>query len=305
MGTRAFWEAQAMMVAAADPRDELSPARRLQLLEMRLAEYRSKGYTGKHPDILQVEQEVAQMRAQMSTVNQQDEEQQPRSLAQQTALAQKQKAMMKVEAAQKEISRLKEQVEDIEVRILATPRVAERLEGLENQALQLAASLTDFSDRRLAARVRVALERRQLGEQFRILEPAYPPLKPSSPNRPLILVMGLIGGVALGLGAALALEGADSSFHMVRDLQSALSIPVLAAIPNILLESDYSVRRRRRLRNALAASLVVVISLAGGAATYMYVNGMPGWLNAVVFGEEPEEEVEQGVSLGWGLGDRA
>jgi hypothetical protein len=32
---------------------------------------------------------------------------------------------------------------------------------------------------------------------------------------------------------------------------------------------------------------------------------MPGWLNAVVFGQESEEEVEQGVSLGRESGDRA
>ena len=215
-------------------------------------------------------------------------------------LAQKQKAETQVEAAEKEIVRLREQTDEIELRIAATPRVAEQLEGLENQALQLSTTLKDFFERRQSARVRVALERRQLGEQFRILEPAYPALEPSSPNRPLILIMGVIGGIALALGAALALEGVDSSFHVVRDLQSALSIPVLAAIPNILLESDYILRRRRRMRNTLAASVVVVISLAGGVATYLYVNGMPAWLNAVVFGEESEEDGEQGVSLGRG-----
>jgi succinoglycan biosynthesis transport protein ExoP len=299
VGNQSFWEAQEMMMlATSDPRDDLSPARRLQLLEMRLAEYRSRGFTEKHPDILQVEQEVAQMRAQMSTVDPQGGEQQPRSVAQQTVMAQKQKEVMKVEAAEKEIARLREQADEIELRIIATPRVAEQLEGLDSQALQLSTSLKDFFERRQAARVRVALERRQLGEQFRILEPAYPALAPSSPNRPLILIMGVIGGIALALGAALALEGVDSSFHVVRDLQSALSIPVLAAIPNILLESDHILRRRRRMRNALAASLVVVISLAGGFATHMYVNGMPGWLNALVSGEESEEDGEQGVSLG-------
>ena len=56
---QAFWDSQVMAAAAtADPRDELSPARRLQMLELRLAEYRSKGYTERHPDVLQTEQEV-------------------------------------------------------------------------------------------------------------------------------------------------------------------------------------------------------------------------------------------------------
>jgi hypothetical protein len=37
----------------------------------------------------------------------------------------------------------------------------------------------------------------------------------------------------------------------------------------------------------------------------MYVNGMPGWLSAVLLGEEPEEEVERGVFVGWSSEDRA
>jgi succinoglycan biosynthesis transport protein ExoP len=307
-GNHAFWESQVMVAAAtADPRDELSPLRRMQLLELRLAEFRSKGFTDKHPDILHTEQEIAEVRSQIEAEGSDDEDRegQPVSIAQQNALAQQQLAAMNVAAAQKEIERLAQQRDEIETRIFGTPRVTEKLEGLAGEAEQLIGSLRDFSNRRLAASVRVDLERRQLGEQFRILEPAYPPLEASSPNRPLILIMGFIGGVALALGAAIALEGADSSFHAVRDLQTTISIPVLAAIPNIVLESDLVLQRRRRLRHVLAASFVVVVTLMGGAATYMYVNGMPGWLSAVLLGEEPEEEVERGVFVGWSSEDRA
>jgi len=277
----------------------------LQLLELRLAEYRSRGFTEKHPDILQTRQEIVEVRSQIEALDGSEGEEQVLTVAQQNARAQQQLAAMSVEAAQKEVERFAQEGDEIEARIFATPRVAEQLEGLEGEAAQLAASLQDFARRRLAARVRVNMERRQLGEQFRILEPAYPPLEASSPNRPLILIMGLVAGVALAFAAVVGIEGADSSFHAVRDLQSTLSIPVLAAIPNIVLESDLALQRRRRTRNALAASLVVLVSLLGGAATYMYVNGLPGWLSAVVFGEEAEEELEQGVFIDWSPEDRA
>ena len=302
----AFWESQVMAVAAtADPRDEASPIRRLQLLELRLAEYRSRGFTEKHPDILQTQQEIVEVRSQIEALDSSDGSEQVLTIAQQNARAQQQLAAMNVDAAQKEVERFVREGDEIEARIFATPRVAEQLEGLEGEADQLVASLGDFARRRLAARVRVNMERRQLGEQFRILEPAYPPLEASSPNRPLILIMGLVAGVALAFAAVVGIEGADSSFHAVRDLQSTLSIPVLAAIPNIVLESDLALRRRRRTRNALAASFLVAVSLLGGAATYMYVNGLPGWLSAVVFGEEAEEELEQGVFIDWSPEDRA
>ena len=46
------------------------------------------------------------------------------------------------------------------------------------------------------------------------------------------------------------------------------------------------------MRNIVAASVVVVFCLAGGAATYMYVNGMPGWLGSALEGEEAVPEAE-------------
>ena len=43
----------------------------------------------------------------------------------------------------------------------------------------------------------LAVERRQLGEKFRILESAEPAPEPSSPNRLLLLSLGAIIGLAL------------------------------------------------------------------------------------------------------------
>ena len=98
--------------------------------------------------------------------------------------------------------------------------------------------------------------------------------------------MNLIVGLAFGVGSAVLAEATDTSFRVVQDAQSTLSIPVLATIPEIILESDRAATRRRMIRNAIAASIVTVACLAGGAVTYMYVNGLPGWLSSVVEGED-------------------
>ncbi len=93
-----------------------------------------------------------------------------------------------------------------------------------------------------------------------------------------------------GLSASLAVifESANSSFHAAADLQSAISIPVLAAIPKILLDADLAARRRRWIRNLAAASAVVFVCLIGGVATYVVVNGAPSWLSLP--GDEPPEQ---------------
>jgi capsular polysaccharide biosynthesis protein len=77
------------------------------------------------------------------------------------------------------------------------------------------------------------LERRQEGEQFRVLDPANLPDQPSFPNRPLFAAGGLVGGLALGLGLAFVLEMRDTSFRTERDVEFSLHLPVLAMIPAI------------------------------------------------------------------------
>ena len=77
------------------------------------------------------------------------------------------------------------------------------------------------------------LEHDQQGEQFRVLDPANLPDKPSFPNRPLFALGGVGGGLALGLGLSFLMEMKDSSFKTERDVEVALQLPVLAMVPAI------------------------------------------------------------------------
>ena len=150
--------------------------------------------------------------------------------------------------------------------------VSERLDALNRQYEGLYRSYQDFSSRLQQASVQADLERRQLGEKFRILESAEPAPTPSSPNRILILILGAILGLGIATGAGLIVELADSSVHTSDELQQGLGIPVLVSVPRIMLESDRAARSRRILRETLAAVAVVLFVLIGGGVTYYYVN---------------------------------
>jgi hypothetical protein len=73
-------------------------------------------------------------------------------------------------------------------------------------------------------------------------------------------------------------ESVDSSLHSARQLQTAFSIPVLAAIPKILLEDDLAALRRSRIGASLGATFAICFVLLGGAANYLWVNGVPTFL---------------------------
>jgi len=77
------------------------------------------------------------------------------------------------------------------------------------------------------------LEKRQKGEQFRIIDPARVPEKPFSPDVLKIILIGLLAGIGGGLGLAFIREQMDRSFHDAGDVEITLGLNVLSTIPRI------------------------------------------------------------------------
>lgn len=289
----AFFRSQAVTAGAmAANADATSPGQRLQLLELELAEYESRGFTEKHPDIIRTRAEIAAMRDRIENIGEEDSSFTQATFAEHNAEAEGQRAAQRRAAAEEEIERLENAAAEVQALLAETPAVAEQLDGLQRRYQHLFASYQDFSNRRLEATVQAQLERRQLGEQFRVLEAAFAAPKPSSPNRPMLLVLSLVLAAAVGGGAGILVEAGDTSVHSARQLQRALGIPVLAAVPEILLESDRRALRWKRIRTGIATATVVAFALAGGAASYVWVNSGQGMEEAAV------EELGAGTPAG-------
>ena len=251
----------------------LSPNQRLQVLETQLGELRGRGFTDKHPDVIATLAEMEQVQGRIEKGSgEESETQSPTSVAEQQARNEAQRALLRVEGTQREVARLQGEIDQAQARLAATPRVAEQLDALEGEYKNLSASANDFSNKRLDASVAANMERRQKGEQFRVLEPAYASPEPISPNRPLIIMLGLLFGIGAGAGLAVLLDAMDSSYHESRTLQSALRIPVLASIPAILLDPDRARIRRRNFREALAAAAFTGFVLVSATVGYLLVN---------------------------------
>jgi capsular polysaccharide biosynthesis protein len=58
--------------------------------------------------------------------------------------------------------------------------------------------------------------------------------------------MGLMAGLATGLGLAWFRESLDQSFHTVSDVETYLGIPVLVTIPNLNDKRAQSASYERR-----------------------------------------------------------
>ncbi|HEY5812500.1 MAG TPA: polysaccharide biosynthesis tyrosine autokinase [Terrimicrobiaceae bacterium] len=81
---------------------------------------------------------------------------------------------------------------------------------------------------------------------FRIIEEPLLPKNPSRPRTKLILALAGVLGLALGLGAVVALDIIDGSLRSVDEAESYLELPVLAAIPRGPKAAPVTAARKRK-----------------------------------------------------------
>lgn len=153
-----------------------------------------------------------------------------------------------VQTAKADLTRLKDRERELRDQIRIYER---RVENIPSREQELVTLLRDYEntrknyqvllDKKLNAKISENLEKRQKGEQFRILDPANLPEKPIKPNPLMILLAGVGMGLAGGLGLVFIREQLDNSVRTPEELQKATSIPVLGSIPDF---NDKSEQRR-------------------------------------------------------------
>jgi uncharacterized protein involved in exopolysaccharide biosynthesis len=165
-----------------------------------------------------------------------------------------------------EEARLRTLVVEYQRRIEAVPGVESEWAVLTRDYETLQASYKALLGKSEASKVALNLENRQIGENFRILDPARIPESPISPNRIQISGIGLALGLALVIGIAGLLEFKDASFRTELDVVSVLAVPVLALIPVVETAAD---RRRRWFRWAAASVAGLALTVGGGYVFWM------------------------------------
>jgi polysaccharide chain length determinant protein (PEP-CTERM system associated) len=153
---------------------------------------------------------------------------------------------------------LKKNIATYEARLENVPAREQEFERV-TQDYRAAKDLYDSLLKRYdEAELGASMETEQRGERFVVLEAAVPPPGPVAPNRPRLLIVGLMLAIAAAAVAALIAEQFDSTFHSVDAVREFTSVPILATIPDI-----GSGRGRQALRFAMAtASVLAVIALS-------------------------------------------
>lgn len=237
-------ESQRALVKKMDSRQG-----RLVAMQRRLNELRT-GYTDNYPEIIKLKSDMDSLREEIRT----------RPNAVETSLDQ--------ERIDYELQGLR-RAAAIQGGSLATSRgllqqmpaaraELARLEEERNNQVKLYEQLVN---RQGQSEISKQLEVQDKATTFRVIDPAVVPVFPVSPDRVKIILLGIIAGLAAGIGIALLLDQVDSSIKSLDALKS-LGVPILAVVPTIRNPEEIILKRKKNKKLFLAAGAYFSIILA-------------------------------------------
>lgn len=127
---------------------------------------------------------------------------------------------LRQQVLQEAIARLKELSKQM-------PVIARKYTDLERELTVATESLTRF----LSAREELELKGAQQALPWQTIATPKVTEDPIAPNPPRNLILGLVSGLLLGLGAALLAERLDPVFHSSEELRESVNLPLLGLIP--------------------------------------------------------------------------
>ncbi|MEO5821846.1 MAG: GNVR domain-containing protein [Vicinamibacteraceae bacterium] len=166
--------------------------------------------------------------------------------------------------------RLRGTVADYQSRIESVPGLESEWISLSRDYDTLQETYRGLLGKSEESKVSANLERRQIGEQFRVLDPPRVPTKPKSPQRLVINAGGLALGILVGLALAGLLEFMDTTYRGEADVRTALSLPVLAVVPHLPTAADLRAAAKRQRMVAVAVAGVLVASAGVAAALQLW-----------------------------------
>jgi succinoglycan biosynthesis transport protein ExoP len=205
-------------------------------LQAQLAADRALGYTDKHPDVVLLQEEIKQARADLAASKSQPSNRDDLLKADplyRQKTEERNVARMHLKELQAASANAQRQIADFQTRVEAAPAVEQELTSLNREYELEKVRYNDLNTRYQQARTAEDVMRKQGGERFSIL---YPPNLPDTPIEPQplkIMAIALVAGLVLGAGGALGREFLDRSVHDSRALQSEFEVPVLGEIPRI------------------------------------------------------------------------
>jgi polysaccharide chain length determinant protein (PEP-CTERM system associated) len=161
---------------------------------------------------------------------------------------------------------LRSRMADYQSRIEMVPGIESEYNELTRDNLTLQETYKTLLGRSEESKISANLERRQIGEQFRMLDAPRAASDGAGVRRLQVNAGGIVLGLVFGLVIIGIREFLDSTFRTEADVLNALALPVLVTVPFSATPEDVArTKRNQRMVQITAASALVVGGAVGVA----------------------------------------
>jgi polysaccharide chain length determinant protein (PEP-CTERM system associated) len=208
---------------------------RIAQLQQQLTAERALGKTDKHPDVASLQADIAAARAELNNISKstnRDDLLQADPIFRQATM-ERDNSKVRIRTLQAAETQARAQIASYQSRVDAAPMVQQNLSGITREVELEQDRYKTLKLNYDNARSTEDVTRKQGGERFSVLYPAYPG-QPANPGLPIkLFVMALGMGCVIGGALMIGREFLDRSVHDARALQSEFAVPVLGEIPRI------------------------------------------------------------------------
>jgi LPS O-antigen subunit length determinant protein (WzzB/FepE family) len=158
------------------------------------------------------------------------------------------------------------QIGEVNQRINNVPGTEVGLEILNREYITKKGNYDDLLKKSQSAELVANVAANAQGETIQVIDPANLPSRPVAPKRPLLMLLGLGFGLAVGLLAAAAFEVPRLlTIQTLDDAEHYTGLPVLVSVPELLTPQEarrVPFRRRLLLATGVVITLVSIPALA-------------------------------------------
>lgn len=210
----------------------------LERLKSQLEELQTR-YTKRHPDVVRLKKLIKENEIKLKQQTEiSAQESMPGAESNSVLMTSENKRRMiettlEINNLIAEITDLQKQIGIYQKRVENTPKREQELLSLRRDYQNIQASYSSLLNRKLEAEIAVNMERKQKGEQFRIIDTARLPRKPIKPDMQKLFIFTIGAGLGIGFGIIFLLEYFINSFKKPEEIETAFDIPVIGTIPRI------------------------------------------------------------------------
>lgn len=256
---------------------EGTPQSRLNHLNSQLVIMMSK-YTEKHPEMIRIRGEIEELQKQIENPKGQSEIMSASETSAMNPIYQQlredlAKTDAEIESLKARIHELSKQQASAQNILSSMPREQEEWVRLMRDRTVNQRIYDDLVQKLESARISKNLETTDKGDSFKIVDPAITPTIPVSPDKVMLIIMGLVFGAAAALGAAIGIESINPSFRDEESIMETLNLPVLGSIRHIeVFDADVAAvkKRDKKIFAAAGAYTTIILLLLAKELVYKF-----------------------------------